>query len=702
MMTAAWATSSHAQTVATADEAKGPEEVVVTAQREHYRGDVPLEELPQSVTVLTAETLQEVGVVRLNDALDLASGVARQNTFGGVWDSFAIRGFAGDPNFPSGYLVNGFNAARGFGGIRDTSSVQKIEVLKGPGSALFGRGEPGGVVAITTKKPTFETEGSVTMAGGSNSFYRGEGDFTTPLGDAIAIRVTAAYEDADSFRDTIHQKRAFASPSVLARIGDDTTISYELEWSDQEIPFDRGVVARNGVLGIVPNSRFLGEPGDGPMTAKVLGHQLELQHNFGGNWALLVGGAYRDTELKGFGQSPELVATRQPFFTDGQTLSRQRRYTDYESNDVVGRAELSGSFDTGSITHHLLVGADYNEFELDRLQTRYRPPVFTPTSTLAQLNAVNVFSPVYGILPAPNAFVFNDVEQQTAYGVYLTDQMDLTEQFKFRLGGRYDWFKQEFDDSLAALQPPKQDVTKFSPSVGVVYELTDGVSFYAAYAQGFRPNTGFDVQRNPFEPEETESYEVGMKFTALGSALSGTIAVFTMDKTNVITADPVNSGQSVAIGEAESKGVEFDVSGELPAQFRVQLSYAYTDAKSATSVLDPDFRKVVEAGDPLINIPKHNASVLLFKDFDISGRTLTFGAGAKYFSKRLGETGTDFYLPDYTTVRLLGSYDVTENLKISAEVNNLLDEEYWPASYSTLWIAAGAPREYQVRVGYDF
>lgn len=698
----AWAASSHAQTVAAADQAKGPEEVVVTGQREHYRGDVPLAELPQSVTVLTADTLQEVGVVRLNDALDLASGVARQNTYGGVWDSFAIRGFAGDLNVPSGYLVNGFNGGRGFGGIRDTSSIARIEVLKGPGSALFGRGEPGGTVSITTKKPTFDTEASVTMTGGSNSFYRGEADFTTPLSDALAIRINGAYEDADSFRDTLHTKRAFLSPSIMARLGDNTTISYELEWSDQDIPFDRGVVARNGELGVIPNSRFLGEPGDGPTNAKVLGHQLELQQNLGGNWALLVGGAYRETHMKGYGQNPELVASRQPFFTDGQTLSRQRRYSDYDTTDAVGRAEISGSFATGSITNHLLFGADYEQFKFDRYQTRFRPPVFTPTSTLTDLNAVNIFDPVYGNLPTPTSFIFNDTEHQTAYGVYLTDQLDLTERFKVRLGGRYDWFKQDFDDQLVATQPPKQDVTKFSPQVGVIYEVNDGLTFYAAYAQGFRPNTGFDFYRNPFKPEETESYEVGMKFAALNSALTGTLAIFDMTKDNVITADPINQGYSLAIGEAKSKGVEFDVSGDLPAQFRIQLAYAYTEAESATDVLDPDFRKVVQAGDPLINIPKHNASVLLFKDFDIGGRTLTFGAGAKYFSKRLGETGTDFYLPEYTLVRLLASYDVTEHLTVAGEVNNLLDEEYWPASYATLWVAAGAPREYQVRATYKF
>lgn len=697
ILTAAWAPSSHAQAVGAAGDLQ---EIVVTAQRQHYRGDVPLEELPQAVSVITAGTLQELGVIRINDALDIAPGIARQNTFGGVWDSFAVRGFAGDINVPSGYLVNGYNSGRGFGGIRDTSSVERIEVLKGPGSALFGRGEPGGIVSITTKKPQFETQGSVSVSAGSDNFQRAEGDFTTALSDAIAIRVNGAFEDADSYRDTVETKRYFASPSILAKLGPDTSISYELEWSQQELPFDRGVVARDGVLGVIPNSRFLGEPGDGPMDIDVQGHQVQLQQNFAGSWALLVGGAYRETELKGFGQSPELVASRQPFFTDGQTLSRQRRYTDYESSDLVVRAEVSGTFDSGPLRHHLLFGADYEEFELDRLQTRYRPPVFTPTSTLEQLNAVNVFNPVYGILAVPNSFVFNDTEEQTAYGIYLTDQIDLTDQWKLRLGGRYDWFKQSIDDRLAVLQPPEQDVTAFSPQAGVVYELSDVVSFYTAFAKGFRPNSGFDIQRRPFEPEKTKSYEVGMKLA--GGAWSGTVAIFKMEKTNVITADPVNSGFSVAIGEAESQGVELEFNGELPAQFRVMLSYAYTDAESATSVLDPDFRKVVAAGDPLINIPEHNASVLVFKDIDIGQQMLTLGVGAKYFSRRLGETGTDFFLPEYTLVRLLASYEVTEKLSVSGEVNNLFDEEYYPASYAALWVAPGATRQFQIRASYDF
>ncbi len=520
------------------------EQIVVSAQREHYRGDVAVQDLPQSVQVISAETIKQIGAVRLNDVLDLATGVARQNVFGGLWDGFAIRGFVGDPNLPSGYLVNGFNGGRGFGGVRDTSSVEKMEILRGPGSALFGRGEPGGIVSITTKKPQFTQQGSGTLTYGSHSFYRAEGDYTTPLSDWTAVRINGAYEDADSFRDTLHTKREFASPSILQKIGNDTSIWYELEWSKQEIPFDRGVVARNGQLGIIPNSRFLGEPGDGPTTAKVLGHQAELEHILWKDWVLLVGGAYRTTKLNGIGENPEFAAARNPFFTDGQTLARQRRFTNYDSTDKIARAELSGNLKTGFITHHLLGGADYDEFELVRLQTRYRPPAVNANSTLATQNAINIFNPAYGSypLPAANQNVFNDTENDKAYGGYLNDQMDLTDAFKLRLGGRYDWFKQTIANRLAVAQPPHQDVKQFSPQAGLLFKASDLVSFYAAFAKGFRPQTGFDAHNIPFEPEKTTSSEVGMKFETPDGSLSGGVALFKMKKPNVLTADPVNPG----------------------------------------------------------------------------------------------------------------------------------------------------------------
>lgn len=680
------------------------EKIEVSAQRQHYRGDVAAEDVPQAVQVITAETIKQIGATKLNDVLDLAADVARQNTFGGLWDGFAIRGFAGDLNVPSGYLVNGFNSGRGFGGLRDTSSIERIEILKGPGSSLFGRGEPGGTVSITTKKPQFKPEGSVSFGLGSYSSGRLEGDYTTPINDWTAVRINGAYEDADSYRDTVHTRREFASPSILSKLSNDTSIWYELEWSRQEIPFDRGIPAINGHLGDLPVSRFLGEPGDGPTVTKVLGHQAELQHNLWKNWVLLAGASYRTTELVGFGQNPEFAAARQPFFIDGSTLSRQRRYTDYKSTDETARAELSGSFFTAAVRHHILAGADYDAFKLDRLQTRYRPPAITASSTLATLNAVNVFNPVYGNLPAPNANVFNDTEKDKASGVYLNDQMDLTDSWKLRLGVRYDKFHQHFDNRLAAAnaQPAEQNVTATSPQAGITFKATDSLDFYAAAAKGFRPNSGFDVNRNPFQPEKTTSSEVGMKFEAFDGVLNGTLALYKMKKTNVITADPVNAGQSIAIGQAESKGVEFDVAGTLPGQVHVMFSYAYTDAFSASNVLDPDFGRVVASGDPLINVPKNNASLLVTKDLDLGGHKLTIGGGVKYVSDRLGETGTHFFLPAYTLGRALATYEVSNRFSVTAEVTNITNKVYYPSSFAALWVFPGEPREFHLRATYRF
>jgi len=676
------------------------QQIVVTAQKQAYRGDTPLKELPQSVEVLTAGLLKDVGVTRLADALDMVSGVARQNNFGGLWDAYAIRGFAGNENVPSGFLVNGFNGGRGFAGPRDLSDVDRIEVVKGPASALFGRGEPGGTVNIITKKPLFDAKGSVTLSGGSFQTYRAEGDFTGPITQSIAGRINGAYEDADSFRDTVTSKKYVVTPSILARIGDQTSISYELEGVRQEVPFDRGVVARNGVLGIIPTSTFLGEPGNGPTVVNALSNQVGLQHDFNSRWTVLVGFGDLNTSLKGTAEDPELGAARNPFLQGGEILSRRRISRNYRANDLVPRGEISGRFDTGSLVHHILVGADYDYFRLDEVQGRYRPPVVTPTSTLAQLNAIDIFDPVYGILPPLSPFT-STLEKDQAWGVYVHDHIDLTEQWKLHVGVRYDDFRQSLQDRISNTLS-HQSVTATSPDVGLVYEPIKAVSFYASYGKGFRPNTGQDAHRVAFAPETTKSYEIGTKFETPEKSLTGTIALFKTDKTNVLTADPVNAGFSLAVGAAESKGVEVDVTARLPLDLRVMLSYAYVDAYISKSLLDPDFARPLAAGTALINVPAHSGNLMLFRDFTFGERILSLGAGANYVDKRLGETGTTFYLPAYTLAKLFASYEMTEKLKLSAEVNNLFDRVYYANSYAQLWVNPGAPRTFAVRGLYSF
>jgi iron complex outermembrane receptor protein len=679
-------------------------EVVVTGVKQQYRGDVAIKELPQNIQVVDRKLLDNIGVTRLDAALDLVSGVARQNNFGGLWDSFAIRGFGGDPNVPSGYLVNGFNGGRGFGGPRDASNVETIEVLKGPGSALFGRGEPGGTVNIITKKPKFSQQGSLSISGGSYDTYRGEGDYTNKLTDNIAFRVNGAYESGDSFRDHLNYKKWALDPSVLVQFNEATALTYELEASKQEVPFDRGVVAVNGNINTLPASRFLGEPGDGPTTVDVLGHQLQFSHDFNSAWTLLLGAGYRATDLKGYSTQAELAAARQMLYVDGQTLSRQRRYVDYDAKHAVIRGELDGRFNTGSFVHHVLVGADAEHFDLDSLQERTRPPATSTHPTLAQGNAVNIFNPVYGNLPAltiAQAFT-NTLEKQKAWGVYAQDQIDITDSFKVRLGIRYDEFDQTILNRLNNLTTG-QTITNTSPQVGVVWEPSSLVSFYASYAKGFRPNSGQDAKNVPFAPEKTKSMEVGAKLRSADGKFGATVAIYQTDKDNIITADPVNTGFSIAIGKARSKGLELDADGQLPGDIMVKLAYAYTDAKTTSAILDADFGRPVPAGALLLDVPKHSANLIVSRDFDISDdHVLSLGTNIHYVSEQLGETATKFMLPAYTLVEIFASYTPMPHVKLSAEVHNLFDKTYYPASYSQLWIQPGSPRTFTVRAAYSF
>lgn len=689
---------AHAEPAEPAEPAE--DEIVVTGQRQAYRGNFTLRETPQAITVLNSDILELAGATQLAEALDLSASVARQNNFGGLWDSFAVRGFAGDENLPSGYLVNGFNAGRGFGGPRDVSGIERVEILRGPNAAILGRGEPGGTINLVTKKPEFEVEGALSASIGSFDTYRVDGDWTGPLADAFAVRINGFFEDAGSFRDTLNSRRFGVMPSFLWRITDNTSLSYELELTRQQIPFDRGVVAVNNQLGVLPIERFLGEPGDGPLQANATGHQLQLEHDFSADWSLLLGAGFRQTDLEGFSTEAELVVSRQRFFVDGQTLSRQRRFRDFEATHALFRGELSGRFATGAFTHRILVGADYDTFDNSQLFLRSRPPILASNPSPQAGNVINIFDPIYGQFPLPTPGPQTDrLDELSAWGVYVQDQVSVTERLQIRLGARYDNF---INASLNRANGVRFSATddRVSPQFGIVYDATKALTFYGAYGQGFRQNSGADSEGQPFEPEESQSAEVGARLNLAG--WQATLAIFYLNKNNILTADPANSGFSIAIGEAESRGVEFDLAGELPGGVDLRLSYAFVDAQASRDALDVNFALAIRAGDRLINVPEHTLNLLASKDFVVIGRDLTLGGGLFYVGERLGETATTFELPRYTTLRLFGRYEITKRIEISAEINNLAGAEYYTNSFSRLWVAPGAPRNATVILRYAF
>ena len=690
------------------------EEVFVTGNRRAYLGNFDILEDPTSIQAIDETLLREVGALNLNEALDLSASVARQNNFGGLWNSFSIRGFSGDINLPSGFLVNGFNAGRGFAGPRDVVGIESVEVLKGPRSALFGRGEPGGTVNIRTKRPQFKNAGDFRGTYGRWDQVRLEADVQTTFADErVGVRLVGFYEDSDSFRETVEIQRVGFYPSITWDVSDATSLTYELEYTDQEIPFDRGV-AFSEDFGFTPRTTFTGEPGDGPIETDVLGHQLELKHNFSDEWSLLAGLGFRDTSLVG-NASETNFGGRQTFFIDGETLSRFFRFRDFDSDYFVARAEVAGEFETGAIRHRLLVGGDYDNFENSLFIDRFRPPFIPAGTPVSALDPeaylfLNVNDPVFGQFPTPVAGPNTDREEDLrGFGFYIQDQIDLTEQLQVRLGVRFDDFEQDLADFGSPTSTSSD--TRFSPQVGIVYRVNNGFSLYASYGEGFRQQTGSDFSGGQFDPNLTESAEVGLKLDAShfyeGVAGSVTLTLFDVDQSNILVNDDrpeaVAAGFfSASAGEARSRGVELDANLAFDNGFNLWLSYAYTDAEFTNSNPDADFGAIIEEGDPLINSPDHQVNLQISQSFRVAGMPAQLGAGLLFTDSRLGWTGFDFTLPSYTTVRFFGQFEPADGFAVRFDLDNAFNETFFTNSFADVWVEPGAPRRYRISASYAF
>ncbi len=704
------------------------EVVIATDTRQAYLGNFNPLEVPNADQVIDSELLENAGVLNLSEALDLSASVARQNNFGGLWNSFSVRGFAGDINLPSGFLVNGFNAGRGFGGPRDLAGIESVSVLKGPRSALFGRGEPGGTVNLVTKRPQFESGGYIKGTVGSWEQYRAEADiqhFVSGDGGDLGFRLVGFYEDAESFRNDVETEKLGFYPSVTLNLNDAATVTYELEYTEQELPFDRGVVFSEE-FGFSPRDFFVGE--NVPIETQVLGHQLEVEFDLNENWSLLTGAGYRETSLEGDAFEPQF-GSRQTFFRDdegGQFVSRFFRSRDFESDYVVLRGELAGEFNTGGLRHRLILGADYDEFDNTLVIDRGRPSPrgdflgegrLLTDATPAELGRfllLDINNPVYGLNLAPDAGAnTNRNEVLSGFGFYIQDQIDITDQLQVRIGGRFSDFEQDITNNLVDPNATRTTSdTRFSPQVGVVYRVNEGVSLYASYGEGFRQQTGVDFQGDQFDPNLTDSLEGGVKaelgqfFDTVNGSVS--LTVFQVNQDNFLVNDDRPEATAVGFfsipaGEAASTGVEFDANVEFENDLSLWVSYAYTDAEFKNSFADADgFGFTIDAGDPLINTPKHQFNVQAAKNFDLGAIQAQLGGGLLYVGDRNGFVGSDFELPDYTTVRAFAEIEPVENISLRLDVDNIFDETFYTNSFANVWVEPGAPRRFRITAAYNF
>ncbi|NQE49294.1 TonB-dependent siderophore receptor [Herbaspirillum rubrisubalbicans] len=678
---------------ATAGSDSGLGQIVVTGtgERQQYRQsstssatrtETPLQELPQSVQVVSRQLIDDLGAQRLDDVLLYVSGVAKQNNFGGLWDNYSIRGFSGSDNGGMNILWNGFASNRGYAPPRDLANVESVDFLKGPAAALYGNSEPGGTINVVSKKPQFKRANALDLSIGSNDSYRSSIDSTGALNSELAYRLNAAVERRGSWRDDIHSQREFFAPALTWVLSDSTVLNYEAEFLRQQVPFDRGIVAVNGNLAVLPISRFLGEPGDGDVKMDNQNHLLTLEHRLNDNWHLRTGLFHKEGTLQGY--STEASALQ----ADNATLRRQRRYRDYGWHDTSLQFELGGKLTTGSVGHELLVGTELDWMTLDQRMLRVNPTTAAPY-------AINIYNPVYGQpLPTPRANT-DTSERQSSSAFYLQDQISLTQRWKLLAGIRADAFSSTLNNWRTSTIT-RQDKNAYSPRLGLTYLFTPSWSAYASASKSFRPNSGSDIHGRAFSPETSRAAEVGLKFQSADQRSGATLAVFDITKQNVLTADPSNPAFSLAAGEVRSKGVELDANAQLGHHWRLTGNLAYTDAYVSKD-------NTLAVGSRLLNVPRVSGSVLaVFEDALASGSPYGIGGGLNYVGDRTGDQTGSFKLPAYLTARALAYWQLTPKMKLSLDVDNLFNKRYYSSSYSSVWIMPGNERTATLALNVKF
>jgi iron complex outermembrane receptor protein len=289
----------------------------------------------------------------------------------------------------------------------------------------------------------------------------------------------------------------------------------------------------------------------------------------------------------------------------------------------------------------------------------------------------------------------------------------MTDKLQIRIGGRFDDFEQDLINlrAVPAITITSND-SRFSPQVGAVYSVNDGLSLYGSYGEGFRLQTGQDFQGNQFDPNITKSLEGGIK-AELGQfydAVTGSVSLtlFQVDQSNFLVNDDRPEATAVGFfsipaGEAQSTGVEFDANLEFESDLNLWVSYAYTDAEFKNSFADADgFGFTIDAGDPLINTPKHQLNIQAAKGLELGSMPAQLGGGLLYVGKRNGFVGSDFTLPDYTTLRVFGEIQPVKNISFRLDIDNLFNETFYTNSFADVWVGPGTPRSFRISVAYNF
>ena len=669
------------QVTASAERADGPVQGYrATRSASATRTDTAIHETPQSISVVPAQVVEDIGATRLEDALDYAGGVERGNNFGGQGlTEFLVRGFSTQEFYRNGFAVN-----RGYPNMPDANTLERIEVLRGPASMLYGRGDPGGTFNIVSKQPQAERRTVLGSQVNTDGLRRGTLDTTGALDESAAFtyRLNLVAEGSDSFRDHVESERYNIAPVLRWQLNDDTALILEGDYLHNRHPLDRGLTRYPNQAGDLSRDRFLGEETAGKLTNQNATTQLRLEHQLDSQWMLRGGIQYLDGSLDGGAVENNGLAA------DGRTVGRNYSERWLNWNDLAVQANLEGHFDAAGLAHTLLLGVEFDDFNYDSQIDR--------SGGATSDFPIDLYDPVYGQpLPALTRTTTYDDENLKSYAFFLQDQITLTERLTAQVGARLERFEQRYENKLNPAGSWDQTHNAVSPRFGLIYDLTEELAVYANTSRSFKPNRGADRSSQAFDPEEGIAHEVGVKYELPEHDLSVTAALFHITKENVLTSDPFDSNYQVAAGEARSRGFDISVAGNITPQWRMIGGYAYVDAEVTESS-----SASMPAGTRLANVPRHSFNLLdtyEFAEGPLAG--LGVGMGVKYVGDRKGgATRTAFDMDAYTTVDLLAYYPLTERVRLNLNLNNLFDEEYEERAWGNIWAYPGAPRTLQAGI----
>ncbi|HDT4050061.1 TPA: TonB-dependent siderophore receptor [Enterobacter bugandensis] len=646
--------------------------------------NMPMLDIPQVVNTVSDKVLADQHATTLDEGLYNVSNVVQTNTLGGTQDAFVRRGFGA--NRDGSIMTNGLRTVlpRSF-----NAATERVEVLKGPASTLYGILDPGGLINVVTKRPEKIFGGSISATSSSFGGGTGKVDVTGPIeGTRLAYRLTGEYQDEDYWRNFGNERSTFIAPS-LTWFGDDATVTVLYSHRDYKTPFDRGTIFdlnTKKAVDVDRKTRF-DEPFNVTDGQSDLA-QLNAEYRLNSQWTAKFDYSYSQDKYS------DNQARVMAYDSKTGTLTRRVDATQGSTQRMHStRADLQGNVDIAGFYNEILTGVSYENYDLLR----------TDMMRCKNVKGFNIYNPVYGKLDECTTVSAADSDQtlkQESYSAYAQDALYLTDKWIAVAGLRYQYYTQYAGKGRPFNVNTDSRDEQWTPKLGLVYKLTPAVSLFANYSQTFMPQSSIASYIGDLPPETSNSYEVGAKFD-LFDGITANIALFDIHKRNVLYTESIG-GETIAktAGRVRSQGMEVDLAGSLTENTNIIASYGYTDAKVLE---DPDY-----AGKPLPNVPRHTGSLFLTYDIHnaFAGNTLTLGGGGHSVSRRSATNGADYYLPGYFVADAFAAYKIKLQYPVTLQVNvkNLFDKTYYTSSIATnnLGNQIGDPREVQFTVKMEF